>query len=153
MRKVTKYGVIHCTMTAEDTDVDIEDVHRWHVRRGIQSPNGTLSGYHGLIRRDGTLQLGRDFDEIGAHTPGYNDVSVSVVLAGGIVSDGLPGKNFKLPQLHTLSSVVDFWKKAWPGIEIVGHCDLIKGSKCPAFDVKGWMNGLFNHVSKTNKGN
>ena len=151
MRKSTKYGVVHCTMTTEDRDVDIEEVHRWHVRRGIQSPEGSLSGYHGLIGRDGTLQLGRGQNEIGAHTPGYNDVSVGVVLVGGLVSDGLPGKNFKLEQFHTLSTVTNYWKLLWPNIIILGHSDLIKNSKCPSFDIQSWMNGMFNHVSKTKR--
>ena len=151
MRKVTKYGVVHCTMTTEDRDIDIKEVHRWHVRRGIQSPLGGLSGYHGLIRRDGLLEAGRGSDEIGAHTPGYNDVSISVVLAGGLASDGRPGKNFTLKQLHELSKVIHYWKLMYPGIKIVGHSDLVKGGKCPSLDIQGWMNGMFNHV-KASKG-
>jgi len=139
-------------MTTEDCDIDIEEVHRWHVRRGIQAPSGSLSGYHGLIKRDGTLQLGRDQNEIGGHTPGYNDISVGIVLVGGLVSDGLPGKNFRLKQFYKLSEVINYWKILWPSIIILGHCDLVKGNKCPSFDIQGWMNGMFNHVRKKQKG-
>jgi N-acetylmuramoyl-L-alanine amidase len=102
--------------------------------------------------RDGTLQLGRGQQEIGAHTPGYNDVSVGVAMVGGVVSDGRPGKNFKLEQFYTLSAVTKYWKAMWPGIIILGHSDLIKNSKCPSFDVQGWMDGMFNHARKTKRG-
>jgi len=146
MRRATKYGVVHCTMTDWDREVDIEEVHRWHVRRGIQSPLGSLSGYHGLIKRDGSLQLGRLSDEIGAHTPGYNDVSVSVIMVAGLYHKSGAGDNFSLPQLQRLGTVVSYWKKLYPGIEVLGHCDLIKGSKCPCLDVRSWMVSIFNNI-------
>lgn len=140
-RRETWIGVIHCAATRGD--VDIKTVHQWHTLRGIWSDRG-LSGYHGLIRQDGTLELGREPLEMGAHALGHNDVSVSVCLAGGLGPDGKRGENnFKEPQWATLRKVVDYWRAVWPGIVICGHRELGALKDCPSFSVQMWFSNTY----------
>ena len=56
----------------------VEDIHRIHINErkffGI--------GYHFFIRKDGTVNIGRGIDEVGAHCKGFNDISVGVCFEG-----------------------------------------------------------------------
>ena len=54
-RTKTDIIVIHCTQTPSDMDFGVEKVTSWHKNRGFDT-----IGYHYLIKRDGTLQVGRD---------------------------------------------------------------------------------------------
>ena len=61
-RQITDTIVIHCTQTPAEMDIDVEKVTQWNKDRGFDT-----IGYHYLIKRDGTLQTGRDEDVTGAH--------------------------------------------------------------------------------------
>lgn len=138
-RKTTLLGVIHCAATPPHMDIGAAEIHRWHYKRGIYSPRG-FTGYHAVIRRDGTLELGRQPLEMGAHARGHNAVSVSVCLVGGVAEDATtPEDNFTVPQWNTLKRVVDYWWAIWPGIPVCGHRDLGAPKACPSFDVEEWM--------------
>ena len=120
-------------------DIGVADIHKWHVQRGIFSPRG-LSGYHGVLRRDGTLELGREMQEVGAHAIGHNFESVSVCLAGGVEEDGkTPEDNFTVEQWSGLVHVIDFWLAVWPDLIICGHRDLGAKKACPSFEAEGWL--------------
>ena len=82
-RETTDTIVIHCTQTPPGMDVDVDKVTQWHKERGFDT-----IGYHYLIKRDGTLQEGRQQDEVGAHAVAVNGTSVGVALAGGGTPSG-----------------------------------------------------------------
>ena len=100
-REITDTIVIHCTQTPADMDVDVEKVTQWHKDRGFDT-----IGYHYLIKRDGTLQVGRDEDVTGAHAVQVNGTSIGVALVGG----GTPSmgweNNFTPVQFETLKSIL-----------------------------------------------
>ena len=77
-RTKTDIIVIHCTQTPADMDFGVEKVIQWHKNRGFDT-----IGYHYLIKRDGTLQVGRDEDAVGAHAVAVNGTSIGVALVGG----------------------------------------------------------------------
>lgn len=52
-------------------------IDRFHRSKGW---NGI--GYHGLITPDGLIWLGRDINEVGAHTQGKNGTSIGLCLLG-----------------------------------------------------------------------
>ena len=56
IRKV-EYIVIHCAATTEDKDIGAEEIRGWHLQRGWLD-----IGYHRVIRRDGTIENGRDLE-------------------------------------------------------------------------------------------
>ena len=55
MRKKTDYIFIHCSATKPSMDVDAKEIDRWHRARGFLK-----IGYHFVIKRDGTKEIGRE---------------------------------------------------------------------------------------------
>lgn len=137
MKKIinAKYIVVHCSATKPDMYVDGEMIDRWHRERGFLK-----IGYHWVIRRDGTLDKGREIDERGAHVRGFNSVSVGVCLVGGIDEEGKPDNNFTNEQFEALNEILAACKQTYPKAEILGHRDLPRVKKaCPSFDVREWL--------------
>ena len=66
-------AIIHHTVSH---DVSAKEIDRWHKERGWEG-----IGYHFVIRKDGTVEEGRDIDKIGAHAIGRNQ-HVGIVLTG-----------------------------------------------------------------------
>ena len=54
-----------------------DDVHRWHLQNGWVG-----IGYHFFVRKDGSVYRGRPENAIGAHTVGYNSVSIGICFEG-----------------------------------------------------------------------
>lgn len=133
-RENTKFLIIHCSATPPQSDPTIADIDRWHKERGIESPLGSLSGYHMFIRRDGTIEHGRQPMEIGAHAHGANDNSLGVCLSGGVDKELRPEANYTLNQWQSLSNIIESAKQIYPGISVIGH-NQVSNKACPSFDV------------------
>ena len=138
-----KYIVLHCTATREDfSAVSIDRIRRWHLKRGWSDV-----GYHYYIRKDGSLELGRDRDndgdiweEIGAHVKGFNSKSISMCYEGGLDSLGENKDTRTEPQKKTMEIVCKILKSQDKDLIIQGHRDFPNVSKsCPNFDVKEWL--------------
>ena len=138
-RTTTDTIVIHCTQTPKDMEVDVEKVTQWHKDRGFDT-----IGYHYLIKRDGTLQVGRDEDVVGAHAVAGNGTSVGVALVGGGTADMGWENNFNSEQFDTLKSIILKLKDKYDIEKIIGHYQVDGNKECPSFDVPGWLeeNGL-----------
>ena len=100
-RTKTDTIVIHCTQTPKDIEVDVEKVTQWHKDRGFDT-----IGYHYLIKRDGTLQTGRDEDAVGAHAVAVNSTSIGIALVGGGTTEMGWEDNFTPVQFNTLKSII-----------------------------------------------
>ena len=137
-RLKTDYIVIHCSATRPSQDIGATDIDTWHRTRGF---NGI--GYHYVIRRDGTVEKGRDITVSGAHVEGYNHNSVGVCLVGGVDEEDfrVPENNFTAKQWATLEILIRDMKKKYPRAAIVGHTQLNPLKACPSFDVKDWLKG------------
>jgi N-acetylmuramoyl-L-alanine amidase len=133
--------VIHCADTYSHMNIDVETVRGWHKAKGW-----TDIGYAHFVKRDGTIQAGRDLDgdgdvsdEVGAHVSGFNAESIGICYAGGKGTNGHPQFNATPEQMASLQFLVDAYEVKFPGIKTVGHCDLPGGDKaCPVFDVGAW---------------
>ena len=138
-REKTDIIVIHCTQTPSDMDFGVEKVTSWHKNRGFDT-----IGYHYLIKRDGTLQVGRDEDVVGAHAVAVNGTSVGVALVGGGTVDMGWENNFTPVQFETLKSIIIKLKDKYNIEKIIGHYQVDGKKECPSFDVPGWVieNGL-----------
>ena len=136
MREIKKI-IVHCSATPESMDVGSEEIRRWHKERGWSD-----IGYHDVIRRDGTLEKGRDISIAGAHAKGHNFSSIGVCLIGGVDGNGKGEDNFAIIQKQNLRVYLDFMLLRFPAAEILGHRD-IEGVKkeCPCFNVREWYNG------------
>ena len=125
--------VVHCSDTPASMDIGAEEIRHWHV-----NDNGWSDiGYHYVIRRDGTVELGRDLDgdgdvdeHPGAHAYGFNKYSIGICLIGG---KGL--FNFTWAQLVALHDLVHELRIKYPYSAVVGHRDLDERKDCPQFSV------------------
>jgi len=114
-------------------DIGVDEIREWHIKeRGWKD-----IGYHYVIRRDGTIELGRPVTEVGAHCKGYNKNSIGICLVGGLRRNGRFAKadaNFTFEQYRVLKTLLNDLTEAY-NAEVKGHRDL-KQTDCPTFDVK-----------------
>ena len=107
--------VIHCSATPADMDIGVEKIKHWHV-----VDNGWDDvGYHYVIKRDGTLEEGRDESMVGSHAKAVNGTSLGICLIGGSNKQGDWENNFTDEQFETLKDIViklkDKYKKETSG--------------------------------------
>lgn len=135
MRQIRQL-IIHCAATPPSSDIGRKEIDRWHRQRGF-----LCIGYHYVIRRDGSIEVGRHEDEAGAHAEGHNRYSIGVCLVGGVAADAkTPEDNFTPDQNAALLVLLRGLKRRYPGAEVLGHRDLPNVKKaCPSFDVKHWL--------------
>lgn len=149
MSRDIKLIVVHCSATSPDKDICVNDIRKWHLKRGFSD-----IGYHNVIVRCGSLQHGRGLAIPGAHAKGYNKNSIGICMAGGVDVNGNPENNFTDPQFITLRGYLDTLTEVFPGSKVVGHRDLSVDlnedgvitpdeymKQCPCFDVKDWYYG------------
>ena len=133
-RKETDYIVIHSSHTKPNADISIRDVDEWHRKRGLLKV-----GYHFFIKREGKIEIGRNPNEIGAHTKEYDPNSISICLAGGLNTRGIVAPDYAKEQIESLFVLIRTLKFMYFGAKVVGHRNLSK-TDCPSFDVKEWWN-------------
>lgn len=135
-RDTTDFIAIHCSATKPSQDIGRADIDRWHRAKGW---NGI--GYHFVIRRDGTIEVGRPVEAIGAHVENWNSVSVGICMVGGVTEANVnkAENNFAEPQWVSLLATVKELKLRYPKATVQGHRDFPKVAKdCPSFDAKAW---------------
>lgn len=136
--------VIHCSATKENKDYSVEDIKKWHLQRGFNDV-----GYHFVIKLDGTIELGRSLDKIGAHVTGNNTGSIGICYIGGLNSNGKAKDTRTIEQKQSLIDLVTILKTFISIKEVKGHRDYSKDlnnngiiepfeymKDCPCFDVK-----------------
>lgn len=135
-RTKTDFIAVHCSATTEKMNIGAADIDKWHRQRGW-----ACIGYHYVIRRDGTVEQGRDEAVIGAHVEGWNAASVGICMAGGVDANDVSKavNNFTPAQFESLKKLLGELKTRYPKAKIQGHRDFPKVAKaCPSFDVKAW---------------
>lgn len=146
LRKATTLGVVHVTATPAGRDIGAEEIDAMHRALGWSG-----IGYNRVIRIDGTREMGRGYDVIGAHVAGYNSTSIGVVLVGGINVAGRPENTATQAQMEALLTECRELEQRYPGIAWCGHRDLSADrdgdgiiepgeyiKACPCFDVIPW---------------
>ena len=135
-RKSTNYIVIHCSQTKPSMDIGAKEIDRWHRERGWLK-----IGYGTVIKRDGTIEQGRQDDDVQATVKGYNHTAFGLCLVGGANEDNWkqPEDNFSAEQWESLKTELTRLVKKYPDARIVGHYDLDKHKTCPNFDVQDYL--------------
>jgi len=119
-------------------DIGAHEIRKWHVDPKPKG-NGWLDiGYHWVIKRDGTIEDGRDVNRVGAHTKGYNTGSLGICMVGGVNEDGNPSDNFTKEQWHSMELMARGIKAMIPHITIHGHNEYANKA-CPSFSVQTWV--------------
>lgn len=77
MRELKKI-IVHCSASPNERDIGAKEIREWHVKERGWSD----IGYHYVIRRNGTVEKGRDVKRAGAHCEGENKASIGICLVG-----------------------------------------------------------------------
>lgn len=134
-RASTDFIVVHCAATQPKSDIGAADIDRWHRGQGWQ-----CIGYHFVIRRNGTIEEGREEDKIGSHVQNHNANSIGICMVGGVAADGKTAENnFTPEQFASLKQLVARLKTKYQNAVVQGHRDFHGVAKdCPSFNVKDW---------------
>lgn len=133
-RKTTDYIVVHCSASQPLSSITAKTIDGWHRERGFKK-----IGYHFVILTDGSVEIGRDIKEIGAHVAGYNSKSIGICMIGGVDKHGKSVNNFKPAQFASLRKLTKTLLADYPKAVIMGHRDFPNVKKdCPCFDVSDW---------------
>jgi N-acetyl-anhydromuramyl-L-alanine amidase AmpD len=137
--------VIHCSATKEGKEYDREDIKKWHLARGFKD-----IGYHFVIKLDGSIELGRPLNQVGAHVKNANTGTIGICYIGGLDSNGKPKDTRTPEQKKSLVELINTIKESIPTIKAIkGHRDYSKDlnkngridpseyiKACPCFEVK-----------------
>ena len=136
MREETKYIVIHCSQTRPSQNIGAKEIDRWHREQGWLK-----IGYATVIKRDGTIEQGREDDEVQAAVKGYNHTSFNLCVIGGAKEEDWkqPDDNFTGEQWESLKKELTRLVIKYPDAKIVGHRDLDDKKFCPSFDVRKYL--------------
>jgi N-acetylmuramoyl-L-alanine amidase len=134
---------VHCSFTkpregrAGSPLIGASEIRKWHVEERRWSD----IGYHYVIKRDGTLELGRPVERQGAHAAGHNEDSIGICLVGGMdKKTGKAVKDYTDVQWEQLELLVRglVAKYNISDSNVLGHNDVTTTKTCPNFDVKYW---------------
>lgn len=130
----TKYIAIHCSDTPPSMEIGVDEIRSWHVDDNKWSD----IGYHYVIKRDGTIENGRDIQKVGAHERRINRTSVAICLVGGKTQNFKePDFNYTDKQMASLRSLVTRLVRYYPKAQVVGHNEFSEKT-CPNFNVPAW---------------
>lgn len=148
------YSVItvHSAATRPSMDIGFKEINQWHLDRGWSG-----CGYHLIIRRDGTFEMGRPWNRQGAHVGGANrnpldgKLNFGIVMAGGVREDNhlIPEDNFTDAQYQSLNYALYHLMKNSDIKDFKGHNEW-KGHEsrgCPSFDIKTYRQWFKSAVS------
>jgi N-acetylmuramoyl-L-alanine amidase len=128
--------VIHCSDTPPSMDIGAKEIKVWHVNeRGFND-----IGYHSVIRRDGTIEKGRDLTTVpAANGKGNNLNSFTICWVGGRKQGTTLPEDNRTPEQKTAMRqlIIEFDNITQKTLQKLGHRDLPGVTKsCPCFDVQ-----------------
>jgi len=151
-REVTEL-VVHWSDTYSNKNIGSEEINKTHIKLGI----GRGIGYHYVIRRDGSLQRGRSVNIKGEHSEinGHDEYSIGIVFVGGINAPSgtefptsyRSATSITLSQMNTFREFCQAFYNRFPGGQILGHNDIDPEEQDPGFDVRDYVEDLFNKKS------
>ena len=121
--------VVHCADTPALMDIGVKEIREWHIEKGWSDV-----GYHYVIRRNGSIEKGRDDSTPGAHVRGFNKISLGICLVGGWKGNF----DFTRKQMQALEGLLKELLEQYPRAIIKGHNQLDSDKACPGFDVEQW---------------
>ena len=123
-RDSTTRIVIHHTGNPTDDDLSAEQLHRSHQNMGW-----TGIGYHFIVRKDGTVEVGRPDWAVGAHAYGFNSKSIGIHVCGNFdMAEPTEAQINALPML--IADICDAYGLIASADIVVGHRDLM-ATACP----------------------
>ena len=116
MRNINKI-IVHCSATPEGKAFSVDDIRRWHLKRGFAD-----IGYHFVIYLDGSVHVGRPLAKAGAHCKGHNAHSVGVCYIGGCEAHSQKPKDTRTEeQKRSLVRLITELRQQFPNASVHGH--------------------------------
>ena len=138
-REGTNIIVIHHTGNPYDDDLSAEQIHASHQAQGWSG-----IGYHFVIRKDGSIELGRPDWSIGAHAYGFNSDSIGIHVCGNFdQAEPTKAQLDALPQL--IADICDAYGLIAADTIVVGHRDLM-ATACPGNNLYKQMDTIRGNV-------
>ena len=131
MRTITLI-IVHCSANKAGSALRMADIDRYHRSLGWIG-----CGYHYVIPTDGTIEMGRPEEMVGAHCRNHNRHSIGVCYIGGLSAEGSPQDTRTEAQRAALRKLLEQLHREYPKALIVGHRDLNPRKACPCFDAVG----------------
>jgi hypothetical protein len=123
LRKLSKI-IVHCSASDVAGHDNIDTIRKWHVEeRGWKDV-----GYHFFIRKDGTIEKGREVRIAGAHCKGHNHDSIGICLSGNL--------EFTSDQYISLGALLQILQIEYGDLDIYPHNYFDSVKTCPNFDSK-----------------
>lgn len=128
--------------------VGVAEIDRIHTARGFDG-----IGYHFVVKRDGTIEIGRNINIQGAHALGFNKRSIGIsFVAGYNCASGtknrhkyISASSITSAQMESFRLFMEGYYTVFPGGEAWGHADMPnnKGKVDPGFDVSSRVDNMF----------
>jgi hypothetical protein len=117
---------IHCSASDAIEADDVSVIRQWHLARGWRDV-----GYHFFIKKNGTVQPGRDLELIPAAQYGYNTGTIAICC------HGLKVELFTSAQFKSLLELAREINKSYGSrrLKYRGHCE-VSAKSCPVFDYR-----------------
>lgn len=116
---------IHCSASDNPKHDDVEVIRQWHLDRGWRD-----IGYHFFIRRDGTLDVGRDIELTPSAQKWHNLNTIAVCV------HGLTKTKFTTEQFRTLQKLcLDIKSVQDTEVTFHGHNE-VSAKACPVFEYR-----------------
>ena len=130
MRSITLI-IVHCSANKAGSALRMADIDRYHRSLGWK-----CCGYHYVIPTDGSIEIGRPEEMVGAHCVNHNKYSIGVCYIGGLAADGItPADTRTEAQKVALQKLLADLKLRYPKALVFGHCELdYRKPHCPGFD-------------------
>ena len=128
MRSITLI-IVHCDGIRPNEHNTIKEIDEYHKSRGWKGV-----GYHFFVQRDGTIEVGRELWEVGAHCVNHNKYSIGICYEGGLNSAGEAADTRTPEQKKALRELIERMHSLFPKAVIVGHRDLNPEKECPCFN-------------------
>ena len=128
MRTITLI-IIHCSAVKPWQESGVREIDRWHRAKGWKS-----CGYHYVVRRDGTVEVGRPVEEVGAHCLNRNRHSIGICYEGGLDASGNPADTRTEAQKKALRELLQQLHAQFPRAIIAGHNVFNPMKACPCFN-------------------
>ena len=112
---------LHCSASDNPEHDSVEVMRDWHVNdRGWDDV-----GYHFFIRKDGTVEAGRDLEKTPAAQRGHNSGTIAICL------HGLAVEKFRKAQFKSVIELCKAIEAAYQGmVSFHGHCDPGRRRSC-----------------------
>lgn len=145
---IPKEIILHCAATPEGKVFTAKDIDKMHKQRGFKK-----IGYHYVIDLDGTVEKGRDENEVGAHCVGHNSKSIGICYIGGVAKNGKTAKDTRTDeQKLSMYKLVDSLMKKY-GLDLSkvhGHYEFANKA-CPSFKIETFRKEFNDWKNGTNK--